>query len=351
MSIIVSIFIFSVIVIIHEFGHFIAAKKNNVMVEEFAIGMGPKIFSAKKGETIYSLRLFPIGGFCQMLGDDYTNSSERSFGNKSVLQKIIIVSAGAAMNFLLAFIIFILLVAFSGTSTPRVNKVFDGYPAKEIGILPGDYIRSVNGNKINIAQDLSFYISDSGDKEIELEIKRDGKLLNFLITPVKSEDGRYILGFEKDIVSGLFSKIDGVRKINLVEIFLNAFFMILFYIKLTFIGLFRLLSFKLSISEMSGPIGIVKIIGDTYNLSIAAGFIYALESIANFMAILSANIGIFNLLPIPALDGGRLFFLLIEAFRRKPINVEKEGFVHLVGFIILMIFAVIIAVSDIIKII
>lgn len=352
MSIIIALIIFSIIVIIHEFGHFIAAKKNDIMVEEFAIGMGPKIFSIKKGETVYSLRLFPIGGFCQMLGEDTNNSSERSFNNKTVWQRIIVVVAGAAMNFLLAFFIFVFIVSINGVALPKVKSVIDGYPAQKAGILPGDYIKKINGNKVNISQDLSFYISDAKDNFINLIVQRNGKELQFDIKPMKDENGQYLLGFEKDLRSGIFSSADlNYKKINVFEIFYNAFFTIAFYIKLTFVGLFRLISFKLSLNDMSGPIGIVKVIGDTYNLSVTESISYALQAMMNFMAILSANIGVFNLLPLPALDGGRLFFLLFEAVRKKPLNSEREGFIHFVGFVVLMIFAVIIAVNDIIKII
>lgn len=351
MSVIISLVIFSAIVVIHEFGHFIAAKSNGIIVEEFAIGMGPKIFSTKKNSTVYSLRLLPIGGFCQMLGEDSDNLSEGAFNNKTVLQRIIVVSAGVAMNFFLALIIFIFFTAFNGVSLPQVEKVLNGYPVQKAGILSGDYIRKINGNKINVAQDLSFYVADSNGKQIILDIERDGKMLEFKLIPIKDKNGQYILGFEKNIRSGVFSKINEYEKINLFEIISNSFFMIAFYIKLTFVGLVRLISLKLSFSEMSGPIGIVKVIGDAYTLSITESFFYALQAMANFMAILSVNIGIINLLPLPALDGGRIFFLLLEAVRHKPINSEKEGFVHFVGFIILMIFAAIIAVSDIIKII
>ncbi len=350
LSIIVSLIIFSIIVLIHEFGHFIAAKKNDIMVEEFAIGMGPKIFSVKKGETVYSIRLLPIGGFCQMLGEDSNNSSERAFNNKKVWQRIIVVSAGVIMNFLLSFLIFVILISINGTTTSQVKKVANGYPAQLAGILPGDNIKMINGNKINVSQDLNFYIADSKDKLLNLTIERNGQLMQFILKPIKDKNGQYVLGFEKDSHAGIFSSAPGV-KTNLFEILSTAFFTIAFYIKVTFVGLSRLILLKLSLNDLAGPIGIVKVIGDTYNLSVAESIGYAIQAMANFVAILSANIGIFNLLPLPALDGGRLFFLIVEAVRKKPLNSEREGLIHFIGFVMLMIFAAIIAVNDIIKII
>ena len=312
--------------------------------------MGPKVFSVRKGETLYSLRLLPVGGFCQMLGDDSSNPSERAFNNKSVWQRIVVIISGVLMNIILAFVIFFVMLAINGTCLPKVKNVFNCYPAYQAGLKPGDYIYKINNNRVNIVQDLDFYMSMSNGEKMNLVIKRGKKLLALDVKPAKMKNN-YILGFEKDIVTGLFDDNNDYKKIDLVGVVHDSFFMIMFYIKLTFVGLARLFSFKISLNDMSGPIGIVKVIGDTYNNSVKESISYTIAEMANFMAILSANIGIFNLLPIPALDGGILLFLLIEVIRHKPINAEKEGFVHLVGFIILMIFAAIVAMNDIIKII
>ncbi len=353
MAIFWAIIIFGLIVLVHEFGHFLLAKKNNITVEEFAIGMGPKILSKKIGETVYSLRILPLGGFCQMLGEDGESDSEKAFGNKTVWQRMKVIVAGAGMNFLLAFIIFFCLSVFGGTEIPRVKKVLIDSPVYKAGVLAGDYIYKINGQKINIVQDLNFYLSDlkKSEEKINLIVKRGNKLLSFNIDLPKEKNKNYILGFEKDYLTGILSNFNGYKKINVFEAFYNAFFLIVFYIRLAFVGLFRLIFLKLSIRDMAGPIGIVKIIGDVYNGAVKQRIIYRIAEMANFTAILSANIGIFNLLPLPALDGGRLFFLLIEAVRHKKINQEKEGLIHFIGFVVLIIFAVIIAVSDILKII
>jgi regulator of sigma E protease len=352
MALIISLLVFGLIIIIHEFGHFWTAKKCGMLVEEFAIGMGPKIFGIRIGETLYSLRVFPIGGFCQILGEDAKSTSDRAFSNKSVLEKMLVILSGAFMNFLLSFIIFIVLISFDGASENKIVNVLNGYPAAEAGILPGDYLLKINNNKINISQDLSFYLADSKGKEINLTVRRDKKILDFKIKPIKSESGFYFLGFEKDMKTGVLAKKNSeYAKMTVFETISKALLVIAFYIKLTFIGLIRLLTLKLSVKDMSGPIGIVKAIGDTYNVSVAKSISIAVKSLANFTAVISANIAVFNLLPLPALDGGRFAFLLIEAITKRPFNTEREGFVHFVGFVILIIFAVVIAISDIMKLI
>lgn len=353
LSIFVSILIFSVIVIIHELGHFIAAKRNGILVEEFAVGMGPKLFSIKKGETVYSLRLFPIGGFCQMLGEDSSDKTdERAFGSKTVFQRIVVVLAGVAMNFALAFIIFICVTIFTGVSQPIVHSVFPNTPAAKIGLMPGDRIIRVNNMHINIANDLSFAMSDVHDEKINLTVKRNNQLINYNVQPVLNTQTKgYVLGFEKQMKSGLFQTVEGYNKASLLDVFHEAFFNIFFYIKMTTVALTRLVTMKLSLKELAGPIGIVNLIGETYTTTVSKSVFYAILAMLNFMGILSANIAVFNLLPVPALDGGRLIFLLIEGLRKKPVNPKYENIIHLTGFVLLMIFAVVIAINDIIKII
>ena len=352
LAFILALIIFSMIVLVHEFGHFIVAKKNGIAVEEFAVGMGPKILSKKVGETVYSIRILPLGGFCQMLGEDSESDSEKAFGNKSVLQRILVVIAGASMNFILALLIFICLIGCNGVEIPKVRKVLPDSPAYKSGILAGDYIYKINNNRVHVIQDLNFYLSDLKDKkELDLVVKRRNKLLDFRIKLSDEENKNYILGFEKDYLTGFMTNINGYKHVNIFDMFFNAIFMILFYIKLTFVGLFRLICLKLRLKDMAGPVGIVKIIGDVYNNSAKQAIFYRISELANFTAVLSANIGIFNLLPWPALDGGRLFFLLLEALRHKKISQERESLVHFIGFVVLIIFAVIITISDILKII
>jgi len=351
MSLVIAFIIFGLIVVIHELGHFWVAKLSGMFIEEFAIGMGPKLFGIKLGETLYSLRIFPIGGFCKILGEETQSQDSRAFNNKSVFKRFLVILAGAFMNFLLAFIIFFGLVSFEGTTENKIQKILPGYPAEQVGLLPGDKIIKVNNNKINVTQDMSFYISETNGNEISLQIKRDNKILDFKITPVK-ENGFYIFGFEKVFRPGLFSKSDLInKKLSLFGAFREAFFMILFCIKLTFVGLIKLISFRLNLQDMSGPIGIVKAIGDTYNASVAESIFAAIKSMLSFTALISANIGVFNLLPLPALDGGKILFLGIEAIRRKPLNSEREGLIHFVGFVLLIILAIAVAISDIIKLI
>lgn len=348
MSIIIAILIFSVIIIIHEFGHYIAAVKSGVLVEEFAIGMGPVLLKTQKGETQYSLRLFPIGGFCRMRGEDSESDDGRAFCQKKVSSRVIITAAGAVMNFILAIILLSIVTFMSGTELLEVGSVLDGYNAKEAGILPGDRITGLDGKTILTYYDFIIELSNKAGSPVEIRIKRDGETKIIPVTPkYNNEEQRYLVGFSPVIKAGTLNGDIGGARIGIFESIKSGFMDFLFYIKITFVSIAGLLTGLFTIKDMAGPIGIVQTIGTAYTQTSSQGFAYTFIYMANFTAIISANIGIFNLLPLPALDGGRLVFLLIEGIRRKPLNPNKEGMVHFVGLVLLMIFAVFVAISDI----
>ncbi|MDR1150834.1 MAG: M50 family metallopeptidase [Clostridiales bacterium] len=350
MPIILGILIFGLIVLIHELGHFLSARMCKINVEEFAIGMGPKLLSYKIKETIYSLRIFPIGGFCLLTGEDKESKSPFSFGNKSIAQRFFVICSGVFMNLILAFVFFFILNLFSGATFRKVNKILKNSPAHESGIVSGDVINKIDNNKINISQDLNFYINDTNGKEIVVNIIRKNKFLDFKLKPIKSEYGGYYIGVERYHKIGIFDNDKNYERINIIESLVLAYHNVFFYIKISLIGLSRLFVGRIAFKELAGPIGIIQVIGETYSESIKKSFFYTLQTLLNFTAIISANVGIFNLLPIPALDGGKLIFLSIEFFRRKKINPSCENLVHLIGFSVLIIFAIIIAISDVIKI-
>jgi regulator of sigma E protease len=249
------------------------------------------------------------------------------------------------------------LVLFVRFPVPQVRSVVPGSPGEAVGLMEGDTIVRMNGTKINIYEDLEFEKSTNQDKPARLEVLRGGERITLMLTP-RLEKGQYNIGFYMDERAGLFaSDPDGIKRAGIGESIQNAFFRIFFYIKVTFVSLARLITFQLPMSDMAGPIGMVSLISNTYTaiVNYEPTLIDRIKSVVENMtllcAILSANLGVFNLLPLPALDGGRLVFVLFEAIRKKPIPADKEGFVHFVGIILLMILAVVIAYSDIRKLI
>jgi regulator of sigma E protease len=350
-SIAIAILVFGIIVIIHELGHFVMARKCGVLVEEFAIGMGPCIFKKRSGETDYTIRLFPVGGFCKMLGEDTSeNGDKRALSNKGVGQRALILSGGAFMNLILAFFLFLFLVLSNGLTTTVISKIVEGSPAETAGLQAGDKIIGINGSATNIFNDLLFELSLNAGSPIKLDYQRDGVKYTTTLTPYLHTDGSYKIGFQPLSKTGLFQgAVEGFSKAGFFESLRAAFFDVGFSIKATLVGLVRLITFRLPLSEMSGPIGIVTVIDETYTQTIQAGLWTTVINMINLCGLLSANLGVFNLLPIPGLDGGRLVFVLFEWIRRKPVPVEKEGLVHFIGFVLLMILAVFIAYSDIRK--
>lgn len=334
---IAAIVIFAVLIFVHELGHFIAAKSLGVKVNEFALGMGPKLISKQKGETLYSLRLFPIGGFCSMEGEDEETEDERSFNKKKPWKRLIILVAGAAMNILLGFV---LLIGIGGVSEgyvePVVREVMADSGAMEAGLAAGDKILRANGRGVNIYEDLSWEVTNNTQENavLNLVVERGGERKNISITP-KETEGRLTYGMSFEIGKNTVFKT--VR---------NASYRTLFYGRVVIDSFISLIRGTVPLSQVSGPIGIVNEIGNAVETAQKTG----LEGILNLLSLavlLTINLGVFNLLPVPALDGGRILFVIIEMIRRKPIPVEKEAVVHFVGIVILLGLSVLIAFKDI----
>lgn len=338
MSIVVAILIFGLIVLIHELGHFLLARRAGILVETFSIGMGPKILKKKIGETQWCVSIIPFGGYCQMLGEDApVKDDERSFSNKTVWERFLVIIAGPMFNFILAFIFAIVYVALSGIVPTTVSTVEDNSPAMEAGILAGDKIIGYNGKHIVAQRELSLYMNNELPEIVELEVKRDGEKMTFIIKPFFDEENRYRvgIGFEGSIDNSVFDII----KYAGIEVIL--------WVKIVIYSLAQLISGNFSPKEVSGPIGIVNIVGDSYKESVQYGFGNVMATLSGIIVLLSSNLGVMNLLPIPALDGGRLVFILIEAVRGKPVDPDKEGFVHFIGFVLLMGLMVLILFNDI----
>ena len=351
LPLIIAIIVFSILVLVHEFGHYIVAKKSGIFVEEFAIGMGPILVSKQFGETLYSIRAFPLGGFCRMMGEDEDLKDERAFNSKSVFKRIAVVAAGPIMNFVLAFIICTGLVGTSGFAQPIVAGLEAGGNAAEAGLMIGDKITKINNTHIFVYEDLSLFMAQNQGETVELQVKRNGEKVNITVEPYKTEDGRWIIGFNPAVKTGIFDKdYDSFDKATIGETIVTGFNTMFFYIRSTVEGFIRLFTFNVSMDEVAGPIGIIEVVGESYEQGIKYSIGAAIANISYIAALLSANLGALNLLPIPAMDGGRLVFLIIEAFRGKPIDPEKEGMVHFIGFAFLMAFMVFIAYNDIARI-
>ena len=331
LTVILAVFVFLFIILVHEFGHFVTAKMFHVKVPEFSIGFGPAIFKKKKGETLYSLRAFPLGGYVQMEGESEASEDENALCNKPVWQRMIITVAGAFLNIVMGFVVFTIIgfMFLNAMPTLKVSRVTENTPAAQ-WICPGDRIVAVNGYKVWGYDDFRFVLNTANPgEEIKLTVKRNGEKITGDITPEYiEEDGRYRIGVQM-----------ATEKMNLINSFKYGINQTFFVIKVVFYSLFMLVTGGMSMAGVSGPVGTVNVMRQAAS--------HGLGNFLNLFAMLTVNIGIFNLLPIPALDGGRVFFMLIELIRRKPIDPKKEGLVHATGLVLLMLFMVLVTVNDI----
>lgn len=345
-SIILFLIIFFVVVISHEFGHFIVAKKNGIHVVEFFVGMGPVLFSFVKGDTKYSLKLLPIGGACMFEGEDGLEKekgelSERAFPNAPVWVRFATIFAGPLFNFLTAYVMALIIVSVCGSTIPEILTVNEGSAAEAAGLEVGDIITRINGKRVHLGEDVSLIAQlNTKGEELIVTYKRDGVENTVVIQPTyDEEDQRYYMGI------GTGAYLD----CNVPQTFQYAFYYMEFYAKATYKSLGMLVTGQLSRNDVSGPVGIVKTVDDVYDAAKVDGALTVAVNMINIALLLSVNLGIINLLPLPALDGGRLVFLLIEAIRGKPVPPEKEGIVHLAGMAALMILMVVVLFNDISK--
>ncbi len=346
MNIILIILVFGVIVFFHEFGHFIVAKINKITVTEFSIGMGPAIFSFTKNETKYSLRILPLGGYCLMMGEDEESDDENAFGNKSVLARILVVAAGPVFNFILAFIFSIILIHYTGCDPATINTVMEESPAEEAGIQDGDTIIKMNGERIYNYREVLLY-SQVHDPSAPIEIlleSSEGERYTTTVYPELNENNEYKMGV---LMNGYIQSENIGTDIKYAALELR------YWVKATVTSLKLIVTGGVSGDDVMGPIGV----GGTMNDIIeevkdesenkSEAVINILLNMLNWCILLSVNLGIMNLLPIPALDGGRLLFLVIEAVRRKKIPQDKEAFVNMIGFVLLIIIMVLVMFNDI----
>ena len=422
MKIIIALLVFSVIILFHELGHFLLAKRNNIAVTEFSLGMGPRLLSTEKGGTRYSLKLFPIGGSCMMVGEDDDDNTEGSFNNASVWARISVVAAGPIFNFILAFVFAMIITSVVGYDPAKVLQVTEGSPAAEAGLQEGDVITEFQSRHISIGRDLDSYMNLHGlqDEEISLIYKRDGK--KYDITYTADSEKRYMLGLyymtegepqitqvmigssmaEAGVMPGdIIREINGVavadakelqeylsghpldgsevtlgmerdgkvetivatpqmtktvdsgfvyniyrEKTNFLGVMKYSAVEVRYWISSTIESLMMFVKGQFSVNDLSGPVGIIDVIGDSYEEAKEEGAVMVWMQMLYWAILLSANLGVMNLLPIPALDGGRLVFLLIEAVRKKRLNPNVEGMIHFAGFMLLMLLMVFVMFND-----
>ena len=422
LNILVAIIIFSVIVVFHELGHFLLAKKNGIEVTEFSLGMGPRLLSTVKGNTRYSLKLFPIGGSCMMVGEDGEEDGPGSFGHASVWGRISVVAAGPVFNFILAFVFALVITSVMGYDPPKVLSVEENSPAEEAGLKAGDIITNFQGKHISIGRDVSLYESLYGMQQdnIKMTVKRNGKKidLNFKAASEK----KYMLGFsyvpdgepeitevfvdgammKAGVIAGdVITAVDGTNvstgeelqayleehllgeeavtitvsrdgkekeftvqptvrtqvstgfvynlyreKTNFFGVLKYSAVEVRYWISSTIDSLKLLIKGTFSVNDLSGPVGIVDAIGSSVEEAKSEGTVVMWMQMFYWAILLSANLGVMNLLPLPALDGGRLVFLLIEAVTKKKVNPNVEGMIHFAGFVLLMALMVFVFMND-----
>ena len=421
MKYLLAILVLSIIIIIHEFGHFVVAKASGVKVVEFSLGMGPRLLKFTRKGTMYSIKAFLFGGSCQMLGENSEEDCEGSFNSVSVWKRIAIVAAGPLFNFLLAFFCAVFFIGKVGYDPVVINSVKENSAAYEAGLQSGDKIVRINGKKMTFFGDYTLYMYRNEGTTLNITYIRDGKTYNTTLVPKHITGEVYQLGVtinEKveivDIVSGgsaekselksgdIILCVNGMDITGQDDIFpavqssegkemsvvVNrqgeeiavkitpdlvtqdyyeygysfadvrvkcspagtikyAFKNVGYWIKAVFKSLGWLVTGNFKLDDLAGPVGIVTAIGETVEESRPDGSLYILINILNWCIMINANLGVMNLLPIPAVDGGRLVFLFIEAVRKKPVPREKEGMVHFVGIVLLMILMVVVLFNDI----
>lgn len=389
LSLLAAILVFGLIILFHEFGHFLLAKRGGICVVEFSLGMGPRLLSTVKGGTRYSLKLFPFGGSCMMLGEDDDSSDEDrdekartdiagkaaygedefkstedahdgtnaektrsyagielapgatgvSFNETSVWTRFLVIAAGPIFNFILAFVCAFFVISYVGYDPAQVYDVVDGYPAAEAGLEPGDVITKINGKNIKIYRDVLAYTSFHQGETLNIEYRRGEKLYQAVLEPKYSKENKsYMMG----ISGGVYNRPESVfvtAKYSAYEL--------RYWINLTFKSLEMIVKRQVTTDDIAGPVRIVSMIDSTVKESSEYGLMVVLVNLANMCVLLSANLGIMNLLPIPALDGGRLVFIILEALRGRPIDREKEGMIHMAGMAVLMVLMVFILFNDI----
>lgn len=347
MTVVLFLLIFGVVVIAHELGHFMLAKVNGIHVVEFSVGMGPTLWSFTKRDTKYSIKLLPIGGACMFEGEDGVAEkdgeiSEGSFLHANVWARISSVAAGPIFNLILAYIIALAIVNMVPNIEPIVVDTAEGGAAMEAGLQTGDRITAIGGEKVYLYDEVYLFSHINTGKEVVIRYEREGEKYETRLTPKWDEEsGRYLLG----ITGGEYVESKGLNCLK------YAWYQVRYSVKSTYKSLGMLIQGRVGREDVAGPVGIaVNVVGATYDAAKEYGWQSVVLNMLNITMLLSVNLGILNLLPVPALDGGRLIFMILEVIRGKPIPPEKEGLVHFIGLIFFMVLMVFLLFNDLVNI-
>ncbi|MBQ9359865.1 MAG: RIP metalloprotease RseP [Lachnospiraceae bacterium] len=338
------IIIFSVIVIVHEGGHCVIGKMSGIGVKEFSIGLGPTIVGFRKGETLYSLKLLPFGGITIFEGDEPDEAdSPKSFRKASVGARFATVLAGPLMNFVLAFLLSLIVIGSVGYDLPVLHSVMEGYPAEEAGLQAGDKIVSINNKKIVIYRDITLWTMFNEGKRADVVFERDGELYRASVTPkFSTEDQRFLFGFRGP---------DAYTKGNPLQVIRYSATEVRYWVEVTIKSLAMLFRGQFTVNDLSGPVGVAEVVGDVYDSSKDSGAYYVWLNMLSLVILLTADLGVMNLLPFPALDGGKLVFIIFEAVTRRKPNEKVEGIINLIGMSFLMILMIYVMFHDISRLI
>lgn len=337
-NVLASLLVFGSVIFIHEFGHFIVAKLSGIKVNEFSMGMGPRLFGFTRNETEYSLRALPIGGFVAMEGEDEESDCENSFNKAPVRNRIAVVVAGAVMNLILGFAVLIFLVSQqTAITSTTVSQFYEGAMTQQTGLQQDDEIIAINGRRCYIANDIIYEFARTQDGTADFTVKRDGKIQQL-----------------EDVTFETYTDENGIKQL-VIDFYVypkeKTFFSVIeeaakWTVSLSrtvFLSLVDLVTGNVAVNQMSGPVGIVTVISEAASLGI--------ENLLMILALITVNLGVFNLIPFPALDGGRLLFLLVELVRGKPIEQKYEIAVNAAGMFMLLAFMAFVTFSDITKLI
>ena len=341
LQIILAILAFGMLVIVHEFGHFITAKRGGVQVNEFWIGMGPTLLKKEHNGTLYCLKLLPFGGACVMEGEDEDSESEHAFGKVSLPRRMLIVAAGALMNFLVGFLIVLAVIQPNGPNGGYIVSTIDSVnpvstAAAAGGLQAGDEILEVDGYNILMRSDFEIALARGADTTYEVVVRRDGEKITLpavtLEPTIEGEDGRKMIGLtfaEQPDSIGMHINMAVRTSVN--------------YARMVWASLGMLVTGQVGVDQLSGPVGVAEVMATTASYSITA--------FLQLVAFISINLGVMNLLPLPALDGGRLVFLILEGIRRKPVPAKYEGYIHAAGLMLLLALMVYVTGQDILRIV
>ena len=348
--ILAAVLIFGVLIAVHEWGHYIAARICGVTVHEFAIGMGPKLYHKEKNGCLYTLRLLPIGGYCALEGEEEESDDPHSLNNQGFWKKVLIFAAGAGMNFVAGFLIILLLYAnAAGFRTAEITGFYDGCPYEgSDGLQAGDILYSIDGHRIYLFSDISLFLSRGNGETFDLVVLRDGEkvtLNDFPMTPLEytEDDGTTFTGY------GL--RLAGVEEATLGAKLRVSWYNAIDFVRLIWISLGDLVTGAAGMEDLSGPVGIVSAISTVGEQS--ATVLDAVYNIAYLGAMIAVNLAVMNLLPIPALDGGKIFFLLVNAVvmlvAKRQIPPKYENYIHAAGFVLLMGLMLVVTFQDVFR--